>query len=129
MKWLYEISKTVFDTCAVLLLLGLSMAPCCDIAALEASKRERATEMDIPAIKKAVETYRRVAGHPPASLKQLVETGLIDKLPTDPWDEPYIYSVTCGAPTVGSYGKDKAPGGTDNDADIGFEVEPVASCP
>ena len=47
--------------------------------------------------------------------------GYIDKLPKDPWGNPYLYLSPGikGEVDVFSYGADGQPGGTGNDADIG----------
>jgi general secretion pathway protein G len=44
----------------------------------------------------------------------------LDKLPQDPWKQPYIYTAPTdgGEPTVSSLGKDGKPGGTGANADI-----------
>lgn len=47
--------------------------------------------------------------------------GYLDKLPKDPWGNPYHYLSpgVKGEVDVFSYGADGQPGGADNDADIG----------
>jgi general secretion pathway protein G len=47
--------------------------------------------------------------------------GYLDKLPKDPWGNPYQYLSpgVKGEVDVFSYGADGQPGGADNDADIG----------
>lgn len=47
--------------------------------------------------------------------------GYLDKLPKDPWGNPYNYLSpgVKGEVDVFSFGADGQPGGTDNDADIG----------
>jgi general secretion pathway protein G len=44
----------------------------------------------------------------------------LDKLPQDPWKQPYVYTAPgdSGEPTVSSLGKDGKPGGTGANADI-----------
>jgi general secretion pathway protein G len=91
------------------------------IPALENAKRDRAKGIDIPAIKQALDTYYAKKGKYPdtgVGLKALVDAQVMDKVPTDPWDEPYVYLLESGKPVIITYAKDKAPGGTDNDADI-----------
>lgn len=46
-------------------------------------------------IARAIETFRREMGHPPATLDDLVPTNLAI-LPTDPWGRPFLYETTSG---------------------------------
>ena len=91
------------------------------IPALETAKRDRARSIDIPAIKQALDTYYAKKGKYPDTglgLKALVDAQVMDKVPMDPWDAEYIYLLEGGKPVIITYAKDKAAGGTDNDADI-----------
>jgi len=47
--------------------------------------------------------------------------GLLSELPTDPWGNPYEYRLPGqhGTFDIICYGRDGAPGGTGEDADIG----------
>jgi general secretion pathway protein G len=44
--------------------------------------------------------------------------GYMDKVPLDPWDEPYSYSHENGSVEVTSYGADRTSGGTGVGSDI-----------
>ena len=91
------------------------------IPRLEEAKRDRARGIDIPAIKQGLDTYYAKKGKYPDTglgLKALVDSQIIEKMPTDPWDREYVYLLESGKPVILTYAKDGAPGGTDNDADI-----------
>lgn len=97
------------------------------IPALEASKRDTARGIDIPAVKQGLDTYYAKKGKYPDTgmgLKALVDAQIMDKVPTDPWQHEYIYLLENGKPVIITYGKDGAPGGADNDADISSKDAP-----
>ncbi len=99
------------------------------IPRLEEAKRDRARGIDIPAIKQGLDTYYAKKGKYPDTglgLKALVDSQIVDKLPTDPWDHEYVYLLENGKPVIMTYAKDGAPGGTDNDADISSKDSAVA---
>jgi hypothetical protein len=83
----------------------------------EAAKRDRA-RLDIAALMQAVERYHDKRDSYPEQLAMLLDAGVIEKAPMDPWGQPFIYAVIAGQPVITSYGKDGTPGGEGNDADI-----------
>jgi general secretion pathway protein G len=88
-------------------------------------------EADIAAIAQSLQTYAvENMGRYPDSLEALVmpdENGHTylnrETVPTDPWKNPYIYEPPSGGRQLNliSYGKDGAPGGEGDDADISYE--------
>jgi hypothetical protein len=52
--------------------------------------------MDIAKIEEAIVKYRQKFGHPPASLTQLVQTGIMASLPEDLDGHPYLYDPETG---------------------------------
>ena len=75
------------------------------IPQLEASKRDRARGIDIPAIKQGLDTYYAKKGKYPDTgmgLKALVDNQIMDKTPTDPWDHEYIYLLESNKPSKSS---------------------------
>jgi general secretion pathway protein G len=70
------------------------------------------TEQGIEALVQAPET-----GRIPKSYRK---EGYLDRVPKDPWGNPYIYVSpgTHGAFDITSYGADGVPGGEDEDGDI-----------
>jgi tetratricopeptide (TPR) repeat protein len=52
--------------------------------------------MDIEALREAIEEYRQSYGHNPASLSQLVSTGILSKLPQDLDGKDYLYDPQSG---------------------------------
>ena len=91
------------------------------IPRLEEAKRTTARGSDIPAIKSALDLYYAKKSKYPDTgmgLKALVDNQLVEKIPTDPWQHEYVYLLENGKPVIISYGRDGAPGGSDNDADI-----------
>jgi general secretion pathway protein G len=113
---------TLIEIIVVITILSLLMAAVsvAVIPQLDAAKVSTA-KMDIGNIQTALKTYYAKKGNYPdtgAGLKALVDAQILEKPPVDPWNHEYIYVLEGGKPVVISYGKDGAPGGTDNDADI-----------
>jgi general secretion pathway protein G len=98
---------------------------------LFAATRAKA-EADIATIAQSIEQYAvENLGRYPESLDALVqpdEQGHTylnrETVPTDPWGQPYIYEPPSGGRKLNiiSYGKDTAPGGEGDDADISWET-------
>lgn len=96
-----------------------------------------AAKQDVATLMQALKLYKLDNQHYPTTdqgLQALVEKptsgpaangwktgGYLDKLPNDPWGNPYQYlnPGIKGEIDVFSYGADGQPGGTGNDADIG----------
>ena len=94
-----------------------------------------AAQTDISTLMNALKTYKLDNGRYPSTdqgLQALVTKpttgsipngwkGYLDKLPTDPWHNPYQYANpgTHGEIDVFSFGADGQPGGEGDDADIG----------
>ncbi|MEJ2895392.1 type II secretion system major pseudopilin GspG [Bordetella avium] len=94
--------------------------------------RQVAARQDIAGIMQALKLYRLDNGRYPNTaqgLRALVEKpdgvsgwrGYLDKLPIDPWGQPYQYlnPGVKGEVDVFSFGADNKAGGEGNDADIG----------
>ncbi|SDV48488.1 type II secretion system major pseudopilin GspG [Chitinasiproducens palmae] len=99
--------------------------------------RITAAKTDIASLKQALSLYRLDNGRYPSTeqgLRALVEKpstdpvpnnwkagGYIERLPNDPWGNPYQYlnPGVHGEVDIFSYGADGKPGGEGNDADIG----------
>ena len=90
---------------------------------------------DIATLRAQVQLYKTDVGDFPESLLDLRTRPsegadgwrgpYLDKeLPTDPWGNEYDYQVSSDGEefTIISYGKDGAPGGDGNNADIGEEI-------
>lgn len=113
---------TLIEIIVVITILSLLMAAVgvAVIPQLEQAKVDRA-KMDIQNIQNALKTYYAKKGNYPdtgVGLKALVDTQILERVPVDPWDTEYVYMKEGSTPVIISYGKDKAPGGTDTDADI-----------
>jgi len=96
--------------------------------------RMMAAQTDIRSIKAALELYRLDNGHYPSTeqgLGALVTKpsgypepkkwsidGYLQKIPTDPWDEPYLYFSEGRKIEVYTFGADRKEGGEGVDADI-----------
>ncbi len=113
---------TLIEIIVVITILSLLMAAVgvAVIPRLEEAKVDRA-KLDIGNIQSALKVYYAKKGNYPdtgAGLKALVDAQILEKPPVDPWDHEYVYVLESGKPTIISYGKDGAPGGTESDADI-----------
>ncbi len=85
---------------------------------------------DIKGIEEALHLYKLDTGAYPQSLDVLVggaganarnynPDGYLDKVPIDPWGNPYIYALDgAGHPIIKCYGADGAEGGDGKNADI-----------
>jgi general secretion pathway protein G len=68
-----------------------------------------------------IKMYQRTMGRFPTEqegFKPLLESKVLDAVPTDPWGRPYVYQFNEQYAGVVSYGADGAPGGEGEDADI-----------
>ncbi len=113
---------TLIEIIVVITILSLLMAAVgvAVIPQLEQAKVDRA-KMDIGNIQNALKTYYAKKGNYPDTglgLKALVDAQILERPPLDPWDTEYVYMKEGSTPVIISYGKDKAPGGTETDADI-----------
>lgn len=91
-----------------------------------AQGNETVVKSDISQISQAIDSYMIAnGGKAPDSLEILEQPddnghSYLKKVPLDPWKNPYVYEPPLGNQpyTVLSYGKDGAPGGEGDDADI-----------
>ncbi|MBM4783575.1 MAG: prepilin-type N-terminal cleavage/methylation domain-containing protein [Archangiaceae bacterium] len=113
---------TLIEIIVVITILSLLMAAVgvAVIPQLEQAKVDRA-KMDIGNIQNALKTYYAKKGNYPDTglgLKALVDAQILERVPVDPWETEYVYMKEGSTPVIISYGKDKAPGGAETDADI-----------
>ncbi len=123
---LVEMMVTLFILALLTTIVAINVLPNQDKAMVQKAKA------DIAVLGQALETYRLDNLTYPdagAGLQALVtppstdgsrSQGYIKKLPMDPWNRPYQYSVPGknGAFDIYSLGADAAPGGEDENADI-----------
>ncbi len=89
------------------------------IPQFEEAKRKTA-RADIRAIENGLKLYYVKNGKYPdtsTGLQVLVDQQILESV-KDPWGNPYLYKLEGGKPLIISYGRDGAPGGEGNDADI-----------
>ena len=113
---------TLIEIMVVITILGLIMAAVgvAVIPKLDEAKQDTA-RLDIANIHGALKLYYTKKGKYPdtgTGLKALVDTQNLEKVPTDPWGNEYVYMYESGKPVVTTYGGDGAPGGEGIDADI-----------
>ena len=113
---------TLIEIMVVITILGLIMAAVgvAVIPRLEEAKRDTA-RLDIANIHNALKLYYTKKGKYPdtgTGLKALVDTQNLEKVPTDPWGNEYVYMNEGGKPVLISYGADGTQGGEGSDADI-----------
>lgn len=113
---------TLVEIIVVITILALIMGAVtvAVIPQLEAARRDRA-KLDIQNLLAAMKVYYAKKGSYPETgvgLKALVDAQILEKPPLDPWDTEYIYLNEGNKPVIVSYGRDKAPGGSEGDADI-----------
>lgn len=129
---------TLIEVMVVILILGILAALIVPkIMSRPDEARRVAAKQDIGAIMQALKLYRldnRIYPTTEQGLQALVKkpdtapipdnwksNGYLERLPQDPWGNPYQYlnPGVHGKIDVFSLGADGAPGGKDNDADIG----------
>ena len=123
---LVEMMVTLFILALLTTIVAINVLPNQDKAMVQKAKA------DIAVLGQAMETYRldnltypdagaglQALVSPPASGGMRTE-GYIKKLPNDPWNRPYQYSMPGknGAFDIYSLGADGAPGGENENADI-----------
>ncbi|WP_164011364.1 type II secretion system protein GspG [Pyxidicoccus trucidator] len=126
---LREAAKVLLLIAAGLVSLVLVGVPMLHIYWESGSRRDRA-DLDLRNIELACKLYGRQKGRLPGSeegLGALVDAGVLEVLPVDPWEAPYIFSVAeDGHAEVSSLGADGKPGGDGSDADLvrRFKLQP-----
>jgi general secretion pathway protein G len=113
---------TLVEVIVVIAIIAIitSLVAVAVIPRLEASKRD-AAKIDISNIMGALKIYYASKGNYPntaTGLQELVSERILERLPKDPWNNPYVYINEGGRPVIVSYGADNAPGGEGNNADI-----------
>jgi len=113
---------TLVEVIVVIAIIAIitSLVAVAVIPRIDDTKRKAAT-IDISNIMGALNIYYASKGNYPSTqtgLQELVAARILDKLPMDPWNHPYVYLNEGGKPVIISYGADNAPGGDGNNADI-----------
>ena len=127
---------TLLELLVVVAIIGLLVAYVGPRYVSQIGKSETAAaRAQIEALAKALDTFRLDTGHYPSSAQGLAalrtrpagETKwngpyLQKDVPADPWGKPYNYRTpgTKGDFDLNSYGRDGAPGGSGENADIAY---------
>lgn len=127
---------TLLELLVVMVIIGLLAAYVGPRYFAQIGKSEqRVAKAQIEAFSKALDTYRLDVGSFPSTTDGLAALNsrpsdvpqekwngpyLSKQVPNDPWGRPYIYRIpgTDGDYDIVSYGKDGAPGGSGDDADV-----------
>jgi general secretion pathway protein G len=121
---------TLIEIMVVITILGLIAAAVgvAVIPQLDKAKVSRA-RLDIQTIEGALKLYYAKKGNYPdtaTGLRALVDTQTLEKLPKDPWNNDYVYTLEAGKPVIVSYGRDGQAGGEGLDGDISNKDSPEA---
>ena len=83
------------------------------------TKADRA-QLEVRYLGQAIGLHTRRTGRCPSGevLRALVDAGLLERIPLDPWDRPYRVTSVEGGFEVSSLGRDGQVGGTGQDADL-----------
>ena len=113
---------------AIIAMLSVIVAP--NLFRQQAGAMRDVALTEISTLEAALDIYRLDVGEYPDSLDGLMEDDtdraswngpyLRRAVPTDPWDNDYVYESSGREFTLISYGADSASGGEDDDADIGL---------
>jgi general secretion pathway protein G len=122
---------TLLEILVVIAILGLLTAAVgvAIVPTFNKAKVDTARNNDIPNIMNGLKTYYLQKGKYPdtgTGLKALVDAQILDKVPLDPWKNPYVYMLEANKPVVISYGDDGVPGGSDFGTDISSKDDPNA---
>lgn len=125
---------TLLELLVVVAIIGLLVAYVGPRYAAQIGKSEiTAARAQMEALAKALDTYRLDTGHYPSAVQGLAALRerpageakwngpyLQKDVPADPWGRPYVYRAPGrkGDYELVSYGRDGAPGGTGDNADI-----------
>lgn len=85
------------------------------------SPLQRQARAEIRGLEGYFKTFHRIMGRFPSQEENfypLLQVGLIQEVPLDPWGRPYLYRMNEGKGYVLSYGSDGLPGGTGDAADL-----------
>ncbi|WP_205519577.1 type II secretion system protein GspG [Pyxidicoccus caerfyrddinensis] len=103
-------------------LLGLALLSPLFISVTPAHGKLDRALLDLRSIESAFRLYVHRTGQLPskeAGLRVLVEAGILEVMPMDPWGNPYAFSVTeDGQAEVSTLGADGEPGGDESDEDL-----------
>jgi general secretion pathway protein G len=129
-----DVGFTLLELLVVILIIGLLTGIVAPRFLGQIGRSERtAARAQLDAFDKALQGYRIDTGHFPSTsqgLRALVAQPadeprwhgpyLQNDIPVDPWGTAYQYANpgTSGRDYLSSYGRDKAPGGSGDDADI-----------
>lgn len=113
---------------AIIAMLAVMVAP--NIFNQQAGAMRDVALSEISTLSAALDTYRLDVGAYPDSLEGLMENDtdraswngpyLRRGVPTDPWENEYVYEADGREFTLISYAADGAQGGNEDDADIGL---------
>ena len=113
---------------AIIAMLAVMVAP--NLFRQQAGAMRDVALTEISTLEAALDIYRLDVGEYPDSLEGLMENDtdraswngpyLRRAVPTDPWDNDYVYESSGREFTLLSYGADGMSGGEDDDADIGL---------
>ena len=121
---------TIVELMIVVVILGLlASAVVVNVSGYVSRSRKERARMDVASLKNAVELFYLQHYRYPTNEEGLAilakrgpehPSGIISELPNDPWGRPYIYLCPGqhGAFDIMSLGRDGAPGGQGEDADI-----------
>ena len=88
--------------------------------------------LDLRTIASGLRLYEKRHGQmprPERGLNILVDDGVFEALPLDPWNHPYALRDARPGLLVSTFGRDAAPGGDGPDADLSITVRPAAPDP
>ena len=119
---------TLLELLVVIVIIGLLAGYVAPRYFSQVGKSEtQVARAQIDAFEKALDQFRLEKRRYPTAEEGLVaiQPYLKKPLPTDPWGHAYVYRIPGerGEYDVFSYGRDGKPGGTGENADIGFARE------
>ncbi|RKH60596.1 type II secretion system protein GspG [Corallococcus interemptor] len=113
---------TLIEIMVVITILGLIAAAVgVSVMGQFGQAKQQRVGLDFHSLGQALQMYAMKKGKLPdtsAGLRPLVEEGVLNELPRDPWGNDYVYTLSRGVPAIVSLGADCAPGGDGDDRDL-----------
>lgn len=90
---------------------------CLVLAAIRCPVSDRA-RLDVETLASSTRIFQERVGRLPRGIPELVEAGVFEREPLDPWHRPFRYWIVRGGPVFISLGRDGECGGQGDDADL-----------
>jgi general secretion pathway protein G len=119
--WRRDVLRTLAVFVGLVSLVCALWLPVMWLITLHGDSKPDTTALDLASLQRALKLFHDEHQRFPSTqegLQALVTTRYLERVPLDPWGNPYGYELREGRPVLWSHGADGAPGGEGVDADI-----------